>query len=147
MKNNKNYIFAGVLILVLLSLACGGQAQVQDVRVESLLEVMTREAAEVTAAAQTPTVAASAGSVAVPVIAENPQDALWQMKDVLARHATYATVDITVVSGQSIVLTATYEAGRTRGVLWDADWTPTVYTMRGSSTVWNGDDRFWGDTP
>lgn len=136
-------ILVGVL---LLALAACGPTQNTIAPVEEWPAIGTQEAAESTRVALEPTVAA-AGRVAVPVIAENPQDALRQMKAVLANYATYAAVDITVVSGKSIVLTATYEASRSRGIVWSGEWTPTVYVMRGTSTSWTGDDRFWGDTP
>ncbi|HRQ14546.1 MAG TPA: hypothetical protein PK205_14685 [Promineifilum sp.] len=147
MKNNRNYIFAGVLVLLLLLPACGGQAQiVQTAPLEGWPEVTTRLAAESTAVALTPT-AVIAGRIDVPLTVSDPQDALRQVKDTMAKYATYERVTIVAVSGKLIVLTATYEAGRTRGIVWDGPWQPTVYTMQGTSTTWAGDDRFWGDTP
>jgi uncharacterized protein YfaP (DUF2135 family) len=145
MRNNKINIFAGVLTLVLLALACG-QTPNAATPVEGWPEVTTRLAAESTAVALTPTVAA-VGSIDVPLTVSDPQDALRQIKDTLARTATYERVTIVAVNGNSIILTATYEAGRTRGIVWGGEWTPTVYTMRGIATLWEGDPRFWGDTP
>lgn len=145
MRNNKINIFAGVLTLVLLALACG-QTPNAATPVEGWPEVTTRLAAESTAVALTPT-AVIAGRIDVPLTVSDPQDALRQVKDTMAKYATYERVTIVAVSGKSIVLTATYEAGRTRGIVWDGPWQPTVYTMQGTSTTWAGDDRFWGDTP
>lgn len=145
MRNNKINIFAGVLTLVLLALACG-QTPNAATPVEGWPEVTTRLAAESTAVALTPT-AVIAGRIDVPLTVSDPQDALRQVKDTMAKYATYERVTIVAVSGKLIVLTATYEAGRTRGIVWDGPWQPTVYTMQGTSTTWAGDDRFWGDTP
>lgn len=150
MKNNKNYVFVGVLVLLLLSLACGGQAQVvQTAPVEGWPEVTTRLAAESTAVALTPTVAA-VGSTTIQIVSANKEDALQQIKNVLADNTGYATVNITVTSGSSLVLTATYESSRTRGIVWSDDWRPTLFTLETAATAWNGDEGFWGewgDTP
>lgn len=148
MKNKIN-IFAGVLALVLLSLACGGQAQIQTAPVEGWPEVTTRLAAESTAVALTPTVAA-VGSTTIQIAAANKEDALQQIKSALADNTGYETVNITVVSGGTSVLTATYKADRTRSILWADDWRPTLFTLETAASEWNGDEGFWGewgDTP
>lgn len=149
MKNNKSYIFAGCFILILLSLACG-QVPQASVPVEGWPEVTTRLAAEATTVALTPTVAA-VGSTTIQIVASDPQDALRQIKNALASNPTYATVNITVTAtGGTVVLTAIYEAERTRSVVWGGDWRPTLFTMETTATEWVGDKEFWGewsDTP
>ena len=134
-----------VVILFVLLAACGPR-QNEFAPVEEWPAIGTREAAESTRVALTPAVEA-VGSVAVQIVARNPQDALRQMKDALAENTAYARVSILVVSGNSLVLTAIYESSRSGSIVWDGDWTPTAYVMRGTSTSWTGDDRFWGDTP
>ena len=134
-----------VILFVLFSgVACAEQPAFAPVN--QWPSIGTAEAAESTRVALTPTVEA-VGSVAIQIIASNPQDALEQMKDALAENTTYAQISIMVVSGNSMVLTAIYEAGRTRGIVWGADWQPTVYVMQAAATSWAGDGRFWGDTP
>ena len=148
MRNNKINIFAGVLTLVLLALACG-QTPNAATPVEGWPEVTTRLATESTAVALTPTVAA-VGSTTIQIVAANEEDALQQIKNVLADNTGYATVNITVTSGSSLVLTATYESSRTRGIVWSDDWRPTLFTLETAATAWNGDEGFWGewgDTP
>lgn len=134
-----------VVILFVLLAACGPR-QNEFAPVEEWPAIGTREAAESTRVALTPTVEA-VGSVAVQIVARDPQDALKQMKNALAENTAYAQVSILVVSGNSLVLTAIYESARSGNIVWDGDWTPTAYVMRTSSTSWAEDTSFWGDTP
>ncbi len=134
-----------VVILFVLLAACGPR-QNEFAPVEEWPAIGTREAAESTRVALTPTVEA-VGSVAVQIVARNPQDALRQMKDALAENTAYAQVSILVVSGNSLVLTAIYESSRSGNIVWGGDWTPTRYVMMTSSTSWAEATDFWGDTP
>lgn len=134
-----------VVILFVLLAGCGPR-QNTFAPVEEWPAIGTREAAESTRVALTPTVEA-VGSVAVQIVARDPQDALRQMKAALADNTAYAQVSILVVSGSSLVLTAIYESSRSSSIVWGGDWTPTAYVMRMSSTSWAEDAGFWGDTP
>lgn len=136
-------------VVILFALLAGCAQQPAATPVEGWPEVTTRLAAESTAVALTPTVAA-VGSTVVQIVAASPDDALRQMKDALADNTAYETVNITVASGGTLVLTAIYESSRTRGIVWDADWRPTLFTLETAASEWVGDEGFWGewsDTP
>ncbi len=146
MKNNITLL---VGIVFALALAACGPTQNGIAPVEGWPEVTTRMAAESTAVALTPTVAA-VGSTTIQIAAANKEDALQQIKSALADNTGYETVNITVVSGGTSVLTATYKADRTRSILWADDWRPTLFTLETAASEWNGDEGFWGewgDTP
>lgn len=137
------------IVVILFALLAGCSNQTTATPVEGWPEVTTRLATESTAVALTPTVAA-VGSTTIQIVAANEEDALQQIKNVLADNTGYATVNITVTSGSSLVLTATYESSRTRGIVWSDDWRPTLFTLETAATAWNGDEGFWGewgDTP
>lgn len=136
-------------VVILFALLAGCAQQPAATPVEGWPEVTTRLAAESTAVALTPTVAA-VGSTVVQIVAASPDDALRQMKDALADNTAYETVNITVASGGTLVLTAIYESSRTRGIVWGADWRPTLFTLETAASEWVGDEGFWGewsDTP
>ena len=136
-------------VVILFALLAGCAQQPAATPVEGWPEVTTRLAAESTAVALTPTVAA-VGSTVVQIVAASPDDALRHMKDALADNTAYETVNITVASGGTLVLTAIYESSRTRGIVWDADWRPTLFTLETAASEWVGDEGFWGelsDTP
>jgi hypothetical protein len=134
-----------VVILFVLLAACGPR-QNEFAPVEEWPAIGTREAAESTRVALTPAVE-TVGSVAVQIVARNPQDALRQMKDALAENTAYAQVSILVVSGNSLVLTAIYESARSGNIVWGGDWQPTRYVMMTASTSWAEATDFWGETP
>jgi len=128
-------------LFVLLLAACGPTPNTVAPP-EEWPEIGTRQAAESTAVALTPTVAA-VGHLDVQITARNAGHAMEQMRDVLAASANYETVRIVVESGGAVVLTAVYEHGRTGGITWDGDWTPTVFVMKSAATEWAADSDFW----
>jgi hypothetical protein len=128
-------------LFVLLLAACGPTPNTVAPP-EQWPAIGTRQAAESTAVALTPTVSA-VGHLDVRIAARNAGHAMEQMRDVLAASANYETVRIVVESGGAVVLTAVYEHGRTGGITWDGDWTPTVFVMRGAATEWVANSDFW----
>ncbi len=131
---------AGFLFVLLLA-ACGPTPNTVAPP-EAWPEIGTRQAAESTAVALTPTVAA-VGNLDVQITARNAGHALREMRDALADSTNYETVRIVVKSGGAVVLTAVYEHGRTGGITWGGDWTPTVFVMRGAATEWVANSDFW----
>jgi len=128
-------------LFVLLLAACGPTPNTVAPP-EEWPEIGTRQAAESTAVALTPTVAA-VGHLDVQITARNAGHAMEQMHDALADSTGYEVVRIVVKSGGAVVLTAVYEHGRSGGIAWDGDWTPTVFVMRGAATEWAADSDFW----
>ena len=131
-----------ILIGVVVVMAACGPTPNTVAPVEEWPAIGTAEAAESTRVALVPTVAA-VGNLDVQITARNAGHALREMRDVLAASANYETVRIVVESGGAVVLTAVYEHGRTGGITWDGDWTPTVFVMRGTATEWAADSDFW----
>ena len=142
MKSSNLTILVGMVLALILT-ACGPTPNTVAPP-EQWPAIGTRQAAESTAVALTPTVAA-VGNLDVQITARNAGHALREMRDVLADSTGYETVRITVESGGTIVLTAVYEHGRTGGITWDGDWTPTVFTMQGIATEWVGDAALWSE--
>lgn len=138
----KSY-FAILLGTVLVLAACGPTPNT-IAPPEEWPAIGTRQAAESTAVALTPTVAA-VGSVEVQIAARNAGHALEQMRDVLADSTGYETVRITVEHRGAVVLTAVYEHSRSGGIEWDGDWEPTVFVMQGAASSWVGDVEFWNE--
>ena len=140
MKSSNLTILVGMVLALILT-ACGPTPNTVAPP-EQWPEIGTRQAAESTAVALTPTVAA-VGHLDVQITARNAGHAMEQMRDVLAGSTGYEVVRIVVESGGAVVLTAVYEHGRTGGITWGGDWTPTVFVMRGAATEWVANSDFW----
>ena len=142
MKSSNLTILVGMVLALILT-ACGPTPNTVAPP-EQWPAIGTRQAAESTAVALTPTVAA-VGHLDVQITARNAGHAMEQMRDALADSTGYETVRITVESGGAVVLTAIYEHGRSGGITWGGDWTPTVFVMRGAATSWSDDAAFWSE--